>query len=485
MDGSMVDSWESFLGLATLLGYVLTLLLLPVVLLTKKEQPVSTVAWVMAIVTMPLVGGFLFAVFGVNRVAHRRLQNKQRAHQSVSGLLPPIADSPVLQDAECGPVPAVLRRIARRLGNTRAMWGNEVVVLHDADRVFEEIEAAIQSAQSSIHLEYYIWQPDRTGTRLRDLLIEKARAGVKVRFLFDTLGSIWLTRRFLEPMRDAGIHVATFVPGRTLFERWSINLRSHRKIIIVDGRVGFTGGMNVGDEYLGQDPYFGYWRDTHLRLQGPVVLQLQEVFALDWMYATREQLYQPELFPVAAQSGSVTAQVLAGGPDDDESTFHTLMFAAINEARLSVTLMTSYFVPPPAIVTALEAAALRGVRVRIMVSGPKTYWFTRHACRSYYETLLQTGVEIYEYRRGQQHAKSLAIDNCWSLVGTPNCDSRSLFLNFEVAVAIYDAAIAEQLHEHFDLDTPDALKIELATWSRRSIVERLNENFCRMFSPVL
>lgn len=481
----MMESWESLLGFASLLGYATTLLLLPVVLLTKKEQPVSTVAWVMAIVTMPIVGAILFAVFGVNRVARRRLRSRQRIQESLGSLLPPIAGSPTAEDAECGPVPAALRRIARRLDSTRAMWGNVVDVLHDADRVFAEIEGAIQGAKSSIHLEYYIWQPDRTGTRLRDLLIARAQEGIKVRFLYDTLGSMWLTRRFLQPMRDAGIHVATFVPGRSLFERWSINLRSHRKIIIVDGAVGFTGGMNVGDEYLGRDPYFGYWRDTHLRLRGPVVLQLQEVFALDWMSATREQLVQPELYPAAAQTGGVTAQVLSGGPDDEENVFHTLMFAAINEARRSVTLMTSYFVPPPAIVTALETAALRGVRVRIMVSGPKTYWVTRHACRSYYDSLLQAGAEIYEYRRGQQHAKTLAIDDCWSLVGTPNCDARSLFLNFEVAVAIYDATIAEQLSAHFELDLPDALKIELPTWSKRSTVERLKENLCRMFSPVL
>jgi cardiolipin synthase A/B len=243
--------------------------------------------------------------------------------------------------------------------------------------------------------------------------------------------------------------------------------------------------MNVGDEYLGRDPYFGYWRDTHLRLRGPVVLQLQEVFALDWMSATREQLFQPELFPPAVQTGGVTAQVLSGGPDDEENVFHTLMFAAINEARHTVTLMTSYFVPPAAIVTALETAALRGVRVRIMVSGPKTYWVTRHACRSSYDSLLQAGAEIYEYHRGQQHAKTLSIDDGWSLVGTPNCDARSLFLNFEVAVAIYDVTIAEQLNAHFDLDIPDSLRIEPVTWSKRSTVERLKENFCRMFSPVL
>ena len=481
----MEVSWDLMAGIIPVLGYVLTLLLLPVVLLTKKEQPVSTVAWVMAIVTMPFVGAFLFAVFGINRVARRRLRSRQTSHANISGLLPQLIDVHGESTREFTPVQDSLRRVARRLEGTRATWGNDIAVIHDADRVFEEIGQAIKGATSSIHLEYYIWQPDRTGTRLRNLLIEKAKAGVKVRFLYDTLGSMRLTHQFLQPMRAAGIEVASFVPGQTLFERWSINLRSHRKIIIVDGRIGFTGGMNVGDEYLGRDPFFGHWRDTHLRLRGPSVLQLQEVFALDWYFATDEQLFQPELFPAADHSGQVTAQVVSGGPDDTESVFHTLMFAAINEARHAVTLMTSYFVPPPAIVTALETAALRGVRVRVMVSGPKTYWFTKHACRSSYDSLLQAGVELYEYTRGQQHAKTLAIDDCWSLVGTPNVDARSLFLNFEVAVAMYDTTIAEQLAAQFDRDIPDAARIEPERWAQRATIERLKENFCRMFSPIL
>ena len=227
-------------------------------------------------------------------------------------------------------------------------------LLIDAKRTFEEIAEAIKAARSSVHLEYYIWQPDRVGTALRNLLISKAKEGVHIRFLYDAIGSGKLTHRFLQPMREAGIQIASFVPGQSLRERWSINLRSHRKIVIVDGQTAFTGGMNVGDEYLGLNPFFGHWRDTHLRLHGPTVLQLQEVFAIDWKYATGEELTLDEFFPEPEQVGNVFAQIVSGGPDEEDGVFHGLMFAAINTARHHVTLATSYFVPTPSLVSALE-----------------------------------------------------------------------------------------------------------------------------------
>ena len=272
---------QTVLAIFTVFGYVLTLALLPVVLLTKKKQPVSTVAWLMAIVTMPYVGAIFFLVFGINRV-DRRLRGKQAAKKTVIRTLPQLSHQHHLHHDHLDETQRVLKRLAERISGTRATVGNRVQLLIDAKRTFDEIATAITAAHSSIHLEYYIWQPDKLGTQLRDLLIEKAKQGVRVRFLYDGIGSVGLTRRFLQPMRDAGIQIASFVPGQSLRERWSINLRSHRKIVIVDGQTAFTGGMNVGDEYLGLDPHFGRWRDTHLRLHGPTVLQLQEVFAIDW-----------------------------------------------------------------------------------------------------------------------------------------------------------------------------------------------------------
>lgn len=475
---------QTALAIVSVLGYVLTFALLPVVLLTKKKQPVSTVAWIMAIVTMPYFGAFLFVVFGINRVG-RRVRSKRAATQKVSRALPQLARHYHLTHDRMNETQRSLRRLAERISGTIATVNNRIQLMIDAHRTFEEIAASIAGAKQYIHLEYYIWQPDKLGTKLRDLLIEKARQGVRVRFLYDGIGSGRLRHQFLQPMRDARIQVATFVPGQSLRERWSINLRSHRKIVIVDGQVGFTGGMNVGDEYLGLDPFFGHWRDTHLRLQGPTVLQLQEVFAIDWKYATGEELTSDEYFPSPEELGNVDAQIVASGPDDEESALHGLMFGAINAAKNQVTLATSYFVPTPSLVSALESAAQRGVLTRVLISGPKTYWGTLRAARSYFDSLLLAGVEIYEYQAGQLHSKTLTIDGCWSLVGTPNFDARSLYLNFEVGAVLYDGSLAEQLEHHFNEDLALACRIDPQTWFERPVWDRLRENFCRMFSPVL
>jgi cardiolipin synthase A/B len=478
------ETWAFLVAVVSVVDIVLLVVLVPTVLLTKKRWPASTVAWLMAIVMLPIIGGLLFLVFGIDRV-QPRVRRRRAVTEGFTPSLPQLAAHHVQSLERLNPMQSQLLRLAQKVAGTKGTVGNRVELYHDTHVAFAAIEAAIEAAEHSIHLEYYIWQPDRIGTRLRDLLIEKARSGVAVRFLYDALGSVRLTKAFFQPMREAGIHLASFVPGQTFRERWSINLRSHRKIVLVDGAVGFTGGMNVGDEYLGRNKHFGFWRDAHLRLEGPTVTQLQEVFAIDWLYATGEDLNGADLFPPPRDAGTVDAQVVAGGPDLPESVFHTLMFAAITEARRSVTLATSYFVPTPALSSALVAAALRGVRTRVLVSGPVTYWTTYHAGRSFYDELLSAGVEVYEYRRGQQHAKTLSIDGCWAFVGTPNFDPRSVFLNFEVGVVLYDVGLADQLDHEFDADLKDAVRMNQAEWSQRSIRARLVENACRMFAPVL
>lgn len=474
----------TFVSVATIVGYLLTFLLIPWVLLTRKRNSVSTVAWIMAIIVLPYVGCMLFIIFGINRVERRAL-HKQMSNVSIARRLPELSQYELIPGEGLDTQQERLMRLAKRVGGTRPTFGNNVDVLADTNQTQALIEQAILAATETLHLEYYIWQPDKTGTRVRDLLIQKAKEGVSVRFLYDKIGSMYLSRKFLRAMEEAGIHVASFLPGQSLRERWSINLCNHRKIVIVDGRVGFTGGMNIGDEYLGKDPRIGYWRDTHLLLEGPVVLQLQQVFAEDWYYATDEELTHPKLFPPVESSGTVSAQVLAGGPDGEVEVFHSLMFAAINEANQHVTLASSYFVPPASLITALEAAAYRGLRVRVMVAGKSDHHFTVLAGRSYYDTLLQAGVEIYEYQRGLLHCKVLTVDGNWSLVGSPNFDYRSLMLNFEVAVAMYDARIAAQLQEQFEEDLKYSKRIDPSTWNDRPLRQVAAENVCRLFAPVL
>ncbi len=466
------------------LGYVVTLLLLPVVLLVKKRQTASSVAWMLAIVFLPIGGAVLFLLFGINRV-ERRKSSKQQAALQLAGRMPEPSEHVWLPGDDQPPEQRQLMRLAQRVAGTLPTHGNEVELLTDTNRMLGLIEQAILSARETLHLEYYIWQPDHTGTRLRDLLIQKAREGVRVRFLYDGLGSFWLTQRFFQPMRDAGIQVATFLPGQTFRERWSLNLRNHRKIVVVDGRVGFTGGMNIGDEYLGRNPVYGFWRDTHLRLVGPVVWQLQHVFAEDWYYATGVVLTRDEAFPTVEAQGDVTAQTLAGGPDNDAEVFHALIFAAINEAKDRVLLVTSYFVPTAAIAEALEGAAYRGVRVRLLLSGRLNHVSTLLAGRSNYEGLLKSGVEIHEYQRGLLHSKTLMIDGHWSLVGSANLDCRSLHLNFEAGVVLYDKRLAEQLEQQFERDLQDAFWIKPEVWQLRPWYHVVGENFCRLFAPVL
>ncbi|MBA4030659.1 MAG: cardiolipin synthase, partial [Planctomyces sp.] len=331
-------------GLIAVVSFIVPWSLVAVVLLTKRRQETATVAWIMAIVTIPYVGALLYLIFGLNRV-ESRVKDRLKAWKRLSHRMPELSERHLLDSDRLTPFQRNIARVATRLSESRPTVNNRIELLHDAKIAFEEIEAAIRAAKSTIHLEYYIWQPDRIGTRLRDLLIQKAKEGVIVRFLYDSIGSIRLSRRFIAPMREAGIEISAFVPGRGWYEAWSLNLRNHRKIIIVDGTVGFTGGMNVGDEYLSRDPHYGHWSDTHLKLAGPTVLQLQLIFAEDWHCATGREISWQDDFPRPDEHGHIEAQVVAGGPHLEDSVFQMLFFAAITEARHHITIETSYFVP--------------------------------------------------------------------------------------------------------------------------------------------
>lgn len=479
LDQDLLHALETFL-----FGYLLTLILIRWVLLTPNRAAASTTAWILTIILLPVAGGFLFAVFGVNRV-ERRAARKQAASRALGKSHLELDEHELdVVDSENEAIER-LRALTTRVSDNRPTRGNEVELVDDTNRTLGLIRQAVMAARETLHFEYYIWQPDKTGRALRDLLIQRALEGVKVRFLFDGLGSLWLGKKFFKPMREAGIQVATFLPGQTLKEKWSINLRNHRKIVIADGEVGFTGGMNIGNEYLGKDPELGYWRDSHLRICGPAVKQLQQIFVEDWFYATGERLKDSACFPPSKECGGVTAQVIASEPAADTHAFLAVFFAAINEARERIVLTTSYFVPPDPLVTALQNAALRGVKVRLLVAGRSAHLGTVHAARTYYDTLMTAGVEIFEYHKGLLHSKTLSIDGTWSLVGSANFDNRSLILNFEAGVALYDAGLARQLEAQFEHDLQGAKRIDPAEWEKRPTRRLLLENAWRLFAPVL
>ena len=465
------------------LGDFLIIAITVPVLLRRQRPPAGAVAWLMAIVFLPYVGALLFVLFGLNRVKRRqqtwwklRRSRERRRRRS---------DQPSHSTPELSRLQERLTDLAKRATQFGPTPGNRITLLPEPEDAFAAIVKAIDEAEHSIHVQYYIYRPDRIGTRIRDALIRKAQDGVQVRFMYDGIGSWGLSRRFLKPMQDTGIVISPFLPGRSFRERWSINLRNHRKLVIVDNRLAFPGGLNGGDEYLGRDPACGYWPHTQTSLEGPVVRQLIDVFMEDWYCATDEQVARSPSSGNEPFPDGTLAQVIADGPDHDVRPLRSVLLAAILEADKSVTISTGYFVPTQTLQEALITAAQRGVKVRLLVAGAPTYWYTLWAGRSFYAELLNVGAEIYEYAGGLFHAKVLAVDDCWSLVGTPNFDFRSLDLNFEVAVAMCDERIARSLKQQFSADVKKSKRIDPDEWSQRSAWRIRGENFCRLFAPLL
>ncbi|MGC1273097.1 MAG: cardiolipin synthase [Planctomycetaceae bacterium] len=473
----------SFWATALVLLYPLTWLLIPWVLLKRVVHPSARIAWVFTIVFLPYVGAVLALVLGVNRI-RRGESARQRAARELSEHLPPpqmVVEPPASTHARL----QKLSRLSKDLTGESLVGGNSVTILERTSEAFRRLEAGMRSAKESLHVAFYIWRSDKIGTRLRDVMIDKAREGVTVRFLYDGIGSMSMSRKFVRQMKAAGVIVAPFAAGQSFRDRWSINLRSHRKIVVADGDVGFTGGMNVGDEYLGRDPKYGFWRDTFVEITGPAAARLQVVFARDWYHATGEALTEPILYRTDLFPGDTAVQTLSGGPDDVVPVFWTLFFAAVTAAKQEVTLATGYFVPPDHLLMAMMTAARQGVKVRLITAGKNTYTHTLWAGRAYYAYLLNAGVEVYEYRRGLFHAKTAVVDDLWWFVGTPNLDMRSLMLNFEDGVAGFDAAIAAELNRQFETDVDHSQRIDKNEWSKRGVRHRLAEETCRLLAPVL
>jgi cardiolipin synthase A/B len=465
-----------------LVGYLLTLVLVPWVLFWSKKESVSTVAWILAIVALPYVGGVCYLLFGQTHIVRRKIRRKRSAYLSTVSQR---AQKGLAAQAELPAELGRLAKLARRVGRSDPVEGNRVEVHTDGQKLYDSMERAIEEARSNIELLYYIVMPDEFGYRFRDLLVQKAREGVQVRFLYDGVGSFRLDQRFLRPLQDAGVRCAVFLPVNPLKGRFQINLRNHRKILVADGRRAFTGGVNIGREFSGLPTRYGRWWDLHLDIEGPLVGQVQEVFAEDWTFATGE-LLPAGLFPPHRTRGEETGQVVAGGPDRDVEAMHQMYFSALSSAQRSAYLMTPYFVPDQAMVKALESAALQGVDVRLMVPWRSNYRTVDYAGRWFYEGLMASGVKLYAYTAGMLHAKMMTVDGRWSTVGTANFDIRSFRLNFELNVIVYGEAFAQNLERLFlEQQRKNCIELGPHNFGRRSRASRVVENFCRLLTPIL
>jgi cardiolipin synthase len=465
-------------------GYAVALALVPRVVLARRESA-ATLSWLLFLLFIPFLGIFFYWVFGERRlkrtvrkrrvlVRHLEKTRGDRDWKSTPG------------DESLPEADRDLSRMTTRLTDAPILGGNSIVVFHDPDQAAGEMLHAIETARKQVHFLVYQFKSDESGVEFRDHLAAAARRGVRVRLLIDDVGSLFTKKSFFAPVLDAGGELAVFLPVNPLRGLYHANLRNHRKILVIDESVAFTGGLNVGDEYGGlRKRLFGPWRDTHLCIRGPAVVALQEVFLEDWYFTTRREPGDDEQFPEPGPAGHVLVHVVPSGPDLDWEAIHHAIFALITKSSDHVFVTTPYFVPDRAMLVALATAAMRGVDVRLLLPGRSDHALVKAAGRYHYAELLKSGVRIYEYQKGILHAKTVTVDGRWSTIGSANLDLRSFRLNFELNIIAHGADCAGTLRDMFIRDLQHSREIrseDVANWSAG---QRLRNATARLVEALL
>ncbi|AFM41569.1 phosphatidylserine/phosphatidylglycerophosphate/cardiolipin synthase [Desulfosporosinus acidiphilus SJ4] len=457
------------------------------VILLENKDPGKTVTWLFILSLLPVLGFLLYVLF-----AQRQRNQLFKKKTLISKRLPYNSDQQeTLLEQECPMLyqersidPKILKLLYNS-GYAPPSVHNRVVVLVNGGEKFKALLQALENASHHIHLSYYIFKDDEIGADILKILSRKSSEGVEVRVLLDGVGSLSIAGNFMGTMRKMGIQAHWYFPVRFPFLTPRLNLRYHRKIVIVDGSVGFMGGLNIGDEYLSRNPKLGFWRDTHIKLLGESVHTLQTIFLNDW-YSVSEQEIKGEIyFPKVDIPDILPIQIGVGGPDTTRSSILQGFFVALTMAKKNIKIETPYFIPDESLMMALKTAALSGIDVQIIIQGVPEHKVTYWAMNSYLEELLKAGVQIYQYMKGILHAKILLIDDNLASVGSANMDVRSFVLDFEISAFIYDSNITMILKENFEQDLKESRSINLETFQTRPYYERLKESLARLFSPLL
>ncbi|WLR51593.1 cardiolipin synthase [Bacillus tianshenii] len=481
------DYWgNQLLGWLSLLAS-LSAVFIGAIIFLENRHPTKTLTWLVVLAVFPVLGFFFYLIFGQSYRKKRTYQRKAWLDEQAFAKIEGNRQINERDIEQMGGHQKLLFKLAHRLGKSPISFASETKVLTDGEEKFEELKKWLKRARHHIHLEYYIVRNDDIGKELKDILIERAQKGVEVRFLYDAVGSWQLSRSYIHELRENGVEVVPFSPVKIPLLNSRINFRNHRKIVVIDGNVGFVGGINVGDEYLGRDEYFGHWRDTHLFVKGEGVRSLQLIFLQDWYYMTGKPLLTPNyLSPDLVHEENLGGvQMLAGGPDNDFDVIKNVYFSMIISAKESIWIATPYFIPDEDILSALRIAALSGVDVRILMPSRPDKRIVFHASRSYFPELLEAGARIYEYERGFLHSKIVIVDKELASIGTSNMDMRSFHLNFEVNAFLYKTKSTQKLVQDFLDDLENSSELDYDTFKKRSFFLRLFESTSRLLSPLL
>ncbi|MCA9682806.1 MAG: cardiolipin synthase [Myxococcales bacterium] len=501
---SDLPSWVTF---AVELGLIAYVLFVAVTIVLERRRPTATLAWILLLILLPPVGLVTYLLIG-RRKARRSRRSRRRSR------LRPTEATAAIANLESSPteLPQVVRgllHLALRRAAAPVRRADTVEILPHPREAFLAMERAIAGARHRIHLQFYIWRDDDTGRRMIELLRERAAAGVKVRLLYDDFGSIATSLRHFQPLIDAGGEVARYGALRLRFARPAgrLDFRNHRKLLCVDGEIGFTGGLNIGDEYRGTTRSGKVWSDLLVRLTGDAVLGLEAVFIEDWLTTTDTLIELHSDLPGCEAGTSMVqrprapmvstgplVQIISSGPDqnprrgDDSATVIAASFvAAIGSAVERVWIVTPYFIPDIPLTMILQTAAMRGVDVKILVPNLRDNdsRLVALAARSYYDELMSAGCRIYEYRPGMLHAKYMVVDDTLAMIGSANMDVRSLYLNYEVTAMFYDPAVTAALAAVFQDNLSDGDAVRAEERAGLSLPARFVESAARIMSPLL
>ncbi len=450
--------------------------------LAKVRSERATVAWCIALVSMPFVAVPFYLVFG-RRSFHGYCAALDEALEEHADLIREARAKMETHWVDAGDLPSPLHRSLAAISRWPFSSGNTFDLLVDGADTFDTIEAAIAAAEEYVLFQFYIIRDDGLGTRLKDALAERARAGVRVHFLYDEFGSHKLSSGFKAELEGAGVEVKAFGTQQGRSNRLQINFRNHRKNVVVDGEVAFVGGHNVGDEYLGEDEKFGHWRDTHVGIRGPAVLECQAAFLQDWYWATR-QIPEVNTDP-APRPGGGLALVMPSGPTKDFEVCQMAYQILIGAARERLWIASPYFVPDEATAVALQYAVKRGVDVRVVIPAVKDHLIVYLAAFSFFEEMEESGVKLMRYGPGFMHQKAILVDDTIAGVGTVNLDERSFRLNFELTAFSCEAGFTSAVAEMFERDFESCTPATASDYHDQALPFRLGVRVARLFSPIL
>lgn len=466
--------------------------LLTIVLAVYRAAGVErTLAWIFAILALPVVGVLLYFLIAHPQIRRTRKRRRRSTADWRKSREPLAAEQPAGVPMSANSIDDSLLRLAEKLSDAAPTSGNHVELLAEDETAFRQIEEAVAGAKHYVWAEYYIIGNDETGRRFLDLLAEKAAAGVEVRLIYDYYGSLGLDAKRLKAIADAGGKTEPFLPFFSLKRRWAVNFRNHRKLVVVDGRIGFTGGANMADEYSGRARRRGarHFVDSHIALRGPAVEDLAQVFAEDWSFAADELLDVPAAKENGALDGGAATNVavIPSGPDQQYNAIRHTFFSLVATAEKSILLTTPYFIPDEAMLRGLQTAALRGLDVRVLVPAPdkNDVRMAAAAARSYYGELLDAGARIYEYQPSMLHAKLVVADGRRAIIGSANMDFRSFRINFEISALVCDEAFAAAVERRFYDNLEQSREITREELDQHSWWLRFKDRSARLLSPLM